>query len=83
MLFRSNDTVTIEDPLVSTTLPLPDTSRADILIEATLRNHGTTPISGTLRGRFGDTSFETPVTIAPEADKVVKQTLQLREPKLW
>ncbi len=32
--------VTIENPFVTTTLPLPDTSRADVAIAATLRNSG-------------------------------------------
>ena len=32
--------VTIENPFVTTALPLPDTSRADVSVEVTLRNHG-------------------------------------------
>jgi hypothetical protein len=75
--------VTIEDPFVNTTLPLPETSRADIAIEATLRNHGAAPIVGTLRGRFGDTTFEVPAALATGATQVVKHSMQLREPKLW
>jgi hypothetical protein len=75
--------VTIENPLVRTTLPLPDTSRAEVSVEATLHNRGTQPVSGTLRGRFGDEFFETAVTVAAGADQVVKQALHLREPKLW
>jgi hypothetical protein len=41
--------VTIEAPLVTTTLPLPDISHADVNISATLRNQGATPVSGVLR----------------------------------
>ena len=76
--------VTIEDPLVTTTLPLPETTRADVAIEATVRNSGTTPVSGTLRGRFGDTPFETAVTLDAGASKTVKlDPLHLDHPKLW
>jgi hypothetical protein len=81
--------VTINDPFVSTTLPLPDTSRADIAIEATLHNSDTAPVAGTLRGRFGAVTFETPVTIEPGASKTVRldpattPALRLANPKLW
>jgi hypothetical protein len=76
--------VTIENPLVTTTLPLPDTSRADVAIETTLRNSGAAPVSGTLRGHFGDTPFETAVTIEAGAAKTVKlDPLHLNRPKLW
>jgi len=81
--------VTIENPFVSTTLPLPDASRADVTVEATLRNSGTTVVTGVLRGRFGDVAFETPVTVEPGTDKAVKldptttPALRLANPKLW
>jgi hypothetical protein len=79
----STGPVAIESPLVSTTLPLPDTSRADVSIEATLRNLEPKPVTGTLRGRFGDRPFELPVTIEASSAKTVKQALQLANPKLW
>src|SRR5271157_1251991 len=75
--------VTIENPFVTTTLPLPDTTRADVTIEATLRNSGSTAVAGTLRGRFGDQSFDIPVTLEASQSKLVKHTLQLANPKLW
>src|SRR5271157_613230 len=81
--------VTIENPYASTTLPLPDTSSADVAVEATLRNSGVTAVSGTLRGRFGDVAFETPVTVGAGAAVTVKldptaaPALRLRNPKLW
>ena len=49
--------VTIEDPFVSSTCRCP-TRRADVTIEATLHNHEPQPVTGTLRGRFGDMAFE-------------------------
>ena len=81
--------VAIEDPLVATELPLPDTTSAALKIEVTLRNVSAAPASGTLRGRFGDIAFETPVTIDPSAAKVVTldpsthAALRLSNPKLW
>ena len=81
--------VTIENPRVSTTLPLPDISRADVTIEATLHNLETRPATGTLRGRFGQATFETAVSLDPLAVKTVKfdpattAALRLANPKLW
>jgi hypothetical protein len=85
----SSGPVTIENPFVSTTLPLPDTSRADVTVEATLRNSGSTAVAGTLRGRFGDVAFETHVTVDAGAEKPVRldaatiPALRLQNPKLW
>ena len=75
--------VTVEDPFVRSTLPLPDTSRADVSIEVTLRNHSAAPVSGTLHGRFGEQTFDLPVTIDASKDKSVKHTVIVRSPKLW
>ncbi len=79
----STGPVEIGSPLVTTTLPLPDTSRADVAIEATLRNLEATPVAGTLRGRFGDKAFELPVKLEPSSATTVKQALKLANPKLW
>ncbi len=81
--------VTIENPFVSTSLPLPDTTRADISIQATLHNQERRPITGTLRARFGDLTVETPVALDPSASKTIRfdpskyPALRLSHPKLW
>jgi hypothetical protein len=81
--------VTIEKPFVSTTLPLPDVSRADVSVEVTLHNHEQKEISGTLRGQFGDVQFEKQVTVPAASDVSVKldpsttPALRLQNPKLW
>ena len=81
--------VTIEDPFVSTALPLPDTSHADVSIQLDLVNHESKPANGTLRGRFGDVQFEQRVTVGGSARKTVKldasshPALRLQNPKLW
>jgi len=86
---HSDRAVTIEDPFVSATLPLPDTSSADLSIEVDLQNHQSTPVTGTLRGRFGDLRFEQRVTLAGLARQTVSLSvathpqLRLKNPKLW
>ena len=81
--------VTIENPFVTTALPLPDTSRADVSVEVTLRNHESRAITGTLRGRFGEVAFSAGVTLDAGAAKTVKldpstnPALRLQNPKLW
>jgi Exo-beta-D-glucosaminidase Ig-fold domain/F5/8 type C domain/Glycosyl hydrolases family 2/Glycosyl hydrolases family 2, sugar binding domain len=75
--------VTLENPTVSSTLPLPDTSRASVTVEVTLNNHSAVPVSGTLRGRFGDQDFSLPVTLPASQAKPVKHTLELNNPRLW
>ena len=87
-LEQSGD-VTIENPYVSTKLPLPDTSSADLTIEATLRNSGTAVATGVFRGHFGSVAFSTPVTVPAGAAAAVKldpstiPALHLKNPKLW
>jgi Exo-beta-D-glucosaminidase Ig-fold domain/Glycosyl hydrolase 2 galactose-binding domain-like/Glycosyl hydrolases family 2/F5/8 type C domain len=81
--------VTVEHPFVQTTLPLPDTSRADVSVEATLVNHDAQPVNGRLVGRFGDITFETPVTIDANSERTVKldpsttPALRIEHPQLW
>jgi hypothetical protein len=89
VFLTSSGAVTVEDPHVATTLPLPDTTKADVVVEATLRNATAAPVSGVLRGRFGDVAFEQPVTLEASATKAVKfdpakfAQLHLQNPKLW
>ena len=81
--------VTIEDPLVTSTLPLPDASHADIAIQAVVHNQSTKPVAGTLRARFGDVTVEAPVTIDASGTKTVVldrstyTALRISAPKLW
>ncbi|HKO14432.1 MAG TPA: discoidin domain-containing protein, partial [Acidobacteriaceae bacterium] len=81
--------VTVEFPLVTTTLPLPDTSQADVSVEATVRNLERQPISGTLHLNFGDVKADQKVDLAPQQIKVIRlnpstnPALHLRNPKLW
>ena len=79
--FSESGPVTIENPFVNTTSI--ESSSAGVSIEVTLTNHDTTPVNGTLRGRFGDQTFEQPVTLPGSTSKVVKTSLQVQNPRLW
>jgi hypothetical protein len=61
--------VTIENPLVTSTLSLSDTSHADVTIQATVRNQEAHPVSGMLRASFGSVMVETQVTILPPQER--------------
>ena len=83
------EAVTVENPFVTTKLPLPDTSSADVTIEADLTNHGKHPFNGVIRYHLGDLSFEQHVKLAAGeqkhvvADPTTASTLHIRNPKLW
>lgn len=69
--------VTIENPFVTT-----DTL-SDVTVEATLSNHDATPVTGMLRGRFGDVAFEIPAVVEASRQTTVRRSLHLNHPKLW
>ena len=85
----SSGPVVIENPLVSSDLPLPRTDSADLNFEVTVRNVTDAPQSGLLRGAFGDASFQAPVSLAPGESKLIKMTpqttprLHVLNPRLW
>jgi len=81
--------VTLEDPFVTTTLPLPETSSAAVSVEVGLLNHESRPVTGTLCGQFGELEFEQRVTVEGSGRIRVKldpsshPALRLQNPKLW
>ena len=81
--------VTLEDPLVTSVLPLPDTSHADVSLEVFAVNHTAKPVSGTLRGRFGTIDFEQRVSLAASDRQAIKlspashKQLRIEKPELW
>ncbi|MGD1085221.1 MAG: sugar-binding domain-containing protein [Verrucomicrobiota bacterium] len=85
----SSGPVVLENPLVTSDLPLPRTDTADLNFETTVRNLTDFPQMGQLRGSFGDASFQTFVSLAPKEAKVVKLTprdtpqLRVANPRLW
>ncbi len=81
--------VTLENPRVTTTLPLPDTTTADIAISVEVRNHADQLVKGRLAGSFGDITFEEPVELAAGTSRMITLNpaghpeLHLKGPKLW
>jgi len=85
----SSGPVVLQDPMVTSDLPLPRTDSADLNFETTLKNLTDVPQTGIMRGSFGDASFQAPVSLAPGESKLVKlkpqDTPELRvlNPRLW
>lgn len=81
--------VTLEDPLVTSKLPLPDTSHADVSMEVFATNHTAQPYTGTLRLRFGELALQQRVQLAPHERRAIRLTpethkeLSLSKPELW
>jgi beta-galactosidase/beta-glucuronidase len=81
--------VKIENPSVTSKLPLPDNSYADVSMETTLRNLNDQPISGKLHVAFGRENFDVPVALESKETKKVSISpetypqLRIDHPKLW
>lgn len=85
---KATAAVKIGDPQVVTTLPLPDTSRADIVINVPLDNTSDAPVHGTLKASFESMDLAKDVTLPPGATTLklnpaeFKQ-LTVQQPRLW
>jgi Exo-beta-D-glucosaminidase Ig-fold domain/F5/8 type C domain/Glycosyl hydrolases family 2/Glycosyl hydrolases family 2, sugar binding domain len=76
--------VLIDDPLVTSTLPLPDISQADVTIKAGLQNLTDHAVSGQLLVSFGELSRSVPVTLEARGVTTAEvPNLHLTNPKLW
>jgi hypothetical protein len=89
VFLSASGAVLIKDPLVTTDLPLPKTDSADVSIQARLENITDLPQKGTLKGSFGDVTFQQSVEVAPHSSKTITlnpastPALHLDHPKLW
>src|SRR6185437_3131062 len=61
----ATDAIQIGDPQVITTLPLPDTSRANVEINVPLTNASAAPAPATLNASFEGVSVSKRITLAP------------------
>jgi beta-galactosidase/beta-glucuronidase len=81
--------VVIENPLVSSDLPLPKTDVANLQIEATVRNTSGAEQKGVLHGTIDNIDFKIPLTLKPNESHLVKLTpattpkLHVHNPRLW
>ncbi len=89
VILRATGPVTIGDPQVITKLPLPDTSKADVTVQADLHNVSESTEQGILKGSFEGVQFEQPVTLRAGESKSVCFSakdfpqLTVRHPRLW
>jgi len=85
---KATGLVKIGDPQVVTVLPLPDTSRADVVINVPIVNGSDAPVHGTLKASFESVELSKDVTLAPGATTLkltpaeFKQ-LTVQQPRLW
>ena len=77
--FTVTKSVTLEDPLVSTSIT--DAAHATVKIAVTLRNHSAAPVSGTLHGTFGGQAFEERVSLGASAAATVRADHRGRSPE--
>ena len=78
--------VLIEDPYVVTTLPLPRTDSADLVVSMSIKNTALQPETGILRGRVEGTGlrFEVPIAFTGNGTQDIKiPPLHLSHPHLW
>lgn len=89
VFLSSTGPVLVKSPLVTTDLPLPKLTSADVSVQATVENITDQPQKGVLKGIFGNISFLQSVELAAHSSKIVslnpKNTPQLHvfNPKLW
>ncbi len=80
--------VKIGDPQVVTSLPLPDTSRADVEITVPLENSSNAPVHGTLTAAFDQVNVTKEIDVAPGKSEVkltpaAFKQLTVQQPRLW
>jgi beta-galactosidase/beta-glucuronidase len=82
--------VLVQNPFVTTDLPLPKTDSANVSIEATVQNISDVLQTGVFSGKLGGITFKTDViTLPAKSEQVVKLTsvttpqLHIANPKLW
>ncbi|MGC8552634.1 MAG: glycosyl hydrolase 2 galactose-binding domain-containing protein [Phycisphaerae bacterium] len=89
VFLTSTGPVALRNPRVATKLPLPNTSSADISVSTELVNAGNHAVSGVLKGRIADITFQKSVSV-PAAQTVIAAfnshnfpQLLMPHPKLW
>jgi exo-1,4-beta-D-glucosaminidase len=86
---RQTGTVSLEQPVVRTQVALPSLASADLMVDATLVNHGDSPATGVLEGQLGEVRFEVPFRLKAKEQQRIHLTpaavsaLHLQNPRLW
>ena len=79
----STPDVQIKDVFVKPEVDPDDLKHASFTAEATLVNHSSKAVTGTLRGTYDNGSFEKEVKLAPGEAKVVKIREEVKKPRIW
>lgn len=89
VLLTTTGNVTINDPFVRSTLPLPDTTAAALTTGIVVKNWSMKAVQGILEGKIGDITFQQPVTLAGGEEKSIVfdakayPQLNIQNPHLW
>ncbi|MDU1890268.1 MAG: glycoside hydrolase family 2 TIM barrel-domain containing protein [Dysgonomonas sp.] len=86
---RMSGDVVIGDPLVTTDVLLPDTTKAKITIQTTVKNITSKTVNGTLTAKIENINISQPYTLAPNQEKELVfapenfNELNINNPRLW
>jgi hypothetical protein len=81
--------VVVQNPYVTSKLPLPKIDTADLTVQATISNVTDSAQSGELRGRIGKISFTQAYSLAPHEARTLAfspattPVLHFKKPRLW
>jgi len=81
--FETSGEVLVEDPYVSAKLNLPDTTRAVVTVEATLRNCSNREQDVSLSARLGQKWDRCEASLPASGSKVVALRFEIDNPQLW
>jgi len=87
--FTTGGNVMVKDSWVESTIPLPDTSKADLSIHTDLINHSAKVVEGKIKAELCGFAIELPVTLLPNEQKSLTldqslfSELQVDKPALW
>jgi hypothetical protein len=89
VMLSASGPVVVQDPYVTSEIPLPRTDTADLTVQTTLRNVSDSIQKGTLTGVIDGTTFKQNFSLAPHETRNLTLTpakiraLRLRNPRLW
>lgn len=86
---KTTGSIRLGDPLVTTDILLPDTTRANITIQTNIRNSSSETVRGTLSAKIENINISLPYTLAPKEEKLLIfspgqfKELNMNNPRLW
>ncbi|MDH6304844.1 beta-galactosidase/beta-glucuronidase [Parabacteroides sp. PF5-5] len=84
VFLTTTGSVTVADPLVTSVLPLPDTTSAVLTAKVIVKNHDNKNVQGVLEFSVCDQQIQKPVELAAGEEKeIVLDPLKVQNPRLW